>query len=237
MWRKRRNQAKNKVEQNSVYCHGVDNVFLDVSAALSLQAVWTGTACFHHMRAVIICVPYRFPHILLCALIFCSCWSQQQQEKRAPLSITHGARSICIADVRGRSSSFTPSLLCVPQRDPVVSAPATALNWWQMLRAAGTAAQNTCVFTEPGPKALSVPLCGEALKAGKEASLSGAGLGARRRWSDVRLLTGAMRISPITSDDLQTRCETSVLSQDLEESFCWTERSLLAHFLALNTWP
>lgn len=74
-------------------------------------------------------------------LIFCSCWSQQQQEKQAPLSITHGARSICIADVRGRSPSFAPWLLGVPQRDPVVSAPATALNWWQMLRAAGTAAQ------------------------------------------------------------------------------------------------
>lgn len=66
--RKRRNQAKNKVEQNAAYCHGVDNVFLDVSAALSLQAVRTGTVCFHHMRGVIICIPYHLPHILLCAL-------------------------------------------------------------------------------------------------------------------------------------------------------------------------
>lgn len=68
VWRKRRNRAKNKVEQNSAYCQGVDNVFLDVSAALSLQAVGTGRACFHHMRAVIICVPYHPAHILLCAL-------------------------------------------------------------------------------------------------------------------------------------------------------------------------
>lgn len=56
------------MEQNSAYCHGVDNVFLDVSAALSLQAVWTGTVSFHHMRGVIICIPYHLPHILLWAL-------------------------------------------------------------------------------------------------------------------------------------------------------------------------
>lgn len=44
-------------------------------------------------------------------LIFCSCWSQQQQEKQAPLSITRQAKRICIADVRGRSSSFAPFCL------------------------------------------------------------------------------------------------------------------------------
>lgn len=64
--RKRRNQAKNKVKQNAVYGCGVDNAFLDVSAALYLQAVWTGTVC-SHMQEVNICIPYHLPNTLVFA--------------------------------------------------------------------------------------------------------------------------------------------------------------------------
>jgi len=65
--RKRRNQSKNKVKKKkAVYCSGVDNAFLEVSAVPSLQAVLAGTVCFH-TQEVNICIPNRLPNVLLCA--------------------------------------------------------------------------------------------------------------------------------------------------------------------------
>lgn len=69
-----------------------------------------GLAQFAFTREVNVCIPYCLPDILLCALTcFCLCLSRHQREKQASLATTCQGKNICLADVRGRSSSFAPS--------------------------------------------------------------------------------------------------------------------------------
>lgn len=242
VWRKRRNWAKNKVEQNAAYCHGVDNVFLDVSAACPCRR------CGLAQSAFITCeVWLSLSHIaflIFCSvlyLIFCSCWSQQQQEKQAPLSITHRARSICIADVRGRSSSFAPACPSVWPRSvcschsPEVMEDAESCRDCSTKYLCGNRAWTKSTLCLPLWKSFKGREGG--ISAPRATALPVTGLATCRSWADLRLLMGAMRRSPIISDELQTRHETTPISQDLEESFFWTGHSLLAHFQAVSTWP
>lgn len=173
-------------------------------------------------------------------LIFCSCWSQRQQEKQGPLSITHQTWSICSADVRGRSSSFSPSC---PSASPCSVCSCHGPGLMEDAESCrGCSTKYQCVHRTWIKSTLCLSLWRST--EGREGSTSApratvlfmTGLGTCRSWADVRWLMGALRISPITSDELQTRCETTAICQDLEESFCWTGHSLPAHFQALSTW-
>lgn len=104
--RKRRNQAKNKVKQNAVYCYGVDNDFLDVSAALSLPSVWTGTVCFQ-IQEVNICILCYLPNISLHVLTVFALASHRNSERNRLRFPLH-AEKFALQMLRGRSSSFIP---------------------------------------------------------------------------------------------------------------------------------